>query len=199
LTDIADDTKIQVYDASNICNIYDDAFDNGFSVMIVPSFSEGIKEYSIHCSEYSNFAHRPVCGWNAVTSLYSDYERNDESLVFSGESDAPYTQECIVMHIGLPDDKYAEIHVFSPFKPEGDDVIIFEENGQRFENVFINGNKMNFRQFLIDQQIDRTHDSSIISRKCLAGDYGGFLMNVAIASETEGDLEKYVTLRRSRV
>ena len=194
LTDIAGEVKLGVYDASSISGIYDDAFDNGFSVLIMPFFSDVVKEYSINCSEYSNFASRHVCGWIATVSLYSEYEQNDESLVFSGKSGTSYAKEGVVMHIGLPADKYAEIHVFSPFIPEGEDVIIFEENRQQVEDAIINGNKKNFRQYLIEQQIDRTHDSTIISRKCLAGDYGGFFMNVSIAPERELDLEKYVTL-----
>ena len=194
MTDFAAELKFEVYDASNIKNIYDDAYDNGFSVLIVPPFTDVVQEYTANCSNYSNFGSRAVCGWAAVTYLYSDYELNDESIVFFGKDGSVHKDEGLVMHIGLAPDKFAEIHVFSPFKPEEGDVITFEENRQQVEYALINGNKQNFRQYLNDQHIDRTHDASVISHKCLAGNYGGIYMNVAIASEKESDLGKYVTL-----
>jgi len=193
VTDIAAQVKFEVYDAKTINSIYDDAFDNGFSVLIMPCFSEVWSEYGLNCSNYSNFANKAVCGWIAVTSLYSEYERNDESLVFSGIDGKSHNNSGVVMHIGVAADKYAEIHVFSPFKPDTDDVIIFEENGQQFESALINGVKQNLRQYLLSRQIDRSRDAGAGSRKCLAGDYAGFIMNVAIAHETEADKDKYVS------
>jgi len=193
ITNIAANIKISIYDAKNISNIYDDAYDNGFSVLIMPFFSDVWSEYGVNCSNYSNFANRAVCGWVAVTPLYSDYEKNDESLVFSGESGQSYTNAAIVMHIGLSANNYAEIHVFTPFKPSDEDVITFEENGQQFEFAYINGVKQSFREYLISRNIDRSVDAGAGSRKCLAGDYAGFIMNVAIAHESEADAEKYVS------
>ena len=194
LTDIVADVKLEVYDASTIPNIYDDAFENGFSVLMMPFFSDVVKEYTINCTEYSNFANRPVCGWISVVSSYSEYEKNDASLVFFGKNGMSYTNEGVVMHIGLSTEKYAEVHVFSPFKPEDDDVIVFEENGHQIENVFINGVKQNFRDYLISQHIDRSQDVVITSNKCLAGDFGGFLINVSISMESERDQGKYVAM-----
>jgi len=193
VTNVAANIKISVYEASNVSSIYDDAYDNGFSVLIMPFFSEVWGEYGVNCSNYSNFANRAVCGWVAVTPLYSDYEKNDESLVFSGKSGLSFKNSGVVMHIGLPADKYAEIHVFSPFKPSDDDVIVFEENGQQFEFALVNGVKKSIRQYLIDRKIDRSVDAGAGSRKCLAGDYAGFIMNVAIAHESEADEQKYVS------
>ena len=193
ITDIAARVKMDIYDVATINSIYDDAFDNGFSVLILPCFSDIWKEYGLNCSNYSNFAHKSVCGWVSVTSLYSEYERNDESLVFSGETCIAYENAGVVMHIGLAGDKYSEIHVFSPFKPDDKDVIVFEENGQQFEFALINGVKQNIRQYLLNRNIDRSRDASVSSRKCLAGDFAGFIINVAIVAETESDMEKYVT------
>lgn len=194
LTDIIQNVKFEVYGPLTIRRIYDDAFDNGFSVIIMPPFTEVANEYSINCTGYSNFAARAVCGWCAVTPLYSEYEQNDESLVYFGKNALPYDDAAIVMHVELPADKYAEIHAFSPFKPEGDDVFIFEENGHQVEYALINGKRQNFRQYLLEQDVDRKHDALIVSRKCLACEYEGLIMNVAIRAETEKDCGKYVSL-----
>ena len=126
--------------------------------------------------------------------MYSEYEKNDESIVFSGESGMSYTNAGVVMHVKIADDKYAEVHMFSPFQSDDNDVIIFEENGQQFEYVLINGVRQNFRQYLLDQQIDRSKDAGVSSQKCLAGDFAGLIMNVAIVQENEIDAGKYVTV-----
>jgi hypothetical protein len=192
MTDVAADAKIKVYDVSSISNIFDEAYDNGFSVLILPSLSEVHDEYAYNCSGYSNFACRAVCGWVAATPVYSEYEKNEVSLVFSGESGMSYANSGVVMHIVLPEEKYAEIHAVSAFKPADDgDVFIFEENGQRIENVLVDGVRQNFRQYLLDKQIDRSNNALIV----LVGDHAtGVIMNVGVYEERERDEEKYVTV-----
>jgi len=189
MTDIAANVKLEVYDASTIQNIYDNAFENGFSVLIIPFHSDVKDEYAINCMNYSNFASRPVCGWISVTPFYTG-DQNDVSLVFSGESGLSYDNAGVVMHIELPGKKYAELHTFNPYVPQRGDVIIFEENGVQAENVLINGIRQNFRQYMIDWKIDRSPKTNNV----LVGNYAGILINTVILPEFENTNEKYVTL-----
>jgi len=191
LTDFTSNVKLVVYDASTIPSIYDDAFENGFSVLIIPFNSDVRNEYLLNCMNYSNFASRPLCGWGSVISIYSEHEQNDESLVFSGESGLSYDNAGVVMHIELPPEKYAEIHTFNPLVPESGDIIVFEENGQQVENVLVNGIRQNFRQYLINQKIDRGASEAY---NVLMGDYAGITINSTILPESDIDKEKYVSL-----
>ena len=193
LTGIAVEVKITVYGKSDIHRVYDDAFDNGFSALIIPCYSDVMTEYTANCTGYSNFAARALCGWIAVAPPFSEYERDDESFVFSGETGLRYDAHGVVMHVMLADDKYAEIHVFSPFSPAGDDVIMFEETGIQTEYALINGKRRNFREYLVEKNIDRTQDSIIGSGICLSGCNYGVKVNVAISRELESDMEKYVS------
>ena len=190
VTNIAAEVKLDVYDKSTVHSIYDDAFENGFSVLIMPFGAEVMNEYAIHCMKYSNFACRPLCGWISEASIFLEPERHDESVVFSGKTGLSYNNAAVVMHIALPPEKYAEIHTFSPLVPESGDVIVFEENGQQFETVLVNGVKQNFRQYLTDLQIDR----SLSAHNVLAGDYAGIIINTGISPELDVDQEKYVSL-----
>ena len=190
ITDIAADVKLDIYDASSIPAVYDDAYDNGFSVLIMPFSSNVKREYAISGMNYSRFASRPVCGWVAVAPIYSDYERNDVSLVFSGKSGLSYDDAGVAMHIKLPNGKYAELHNFNPFAPKDGDVILFEENGEQVENVMVNGVRQNFRQYMIDKQIDRSSKLDSL----LVGDYLGIVINVIIMPESEIDEGKYVSI-----
>ena len=189
MTNIATDVKFEVYDASTMHKIYDDAFDNGFSVLIIPFHSDVKNEYALNCVDYSNFAKRPVCGWISITPCYTG-DSKDVSIVFSGESGLSYDNAGVVMHIALPPEKYAELHTFNPYVPEKGDVIQFEENGVLFENVLVNGVRQNFRQYMIDRKIDRSPKTNNV----LVGDYAGVLINTVIFPELENTDKKYVTL-----
>ena len=189
ITDIVADLKLEVYDASTIHSIYDDAFENGFSVLITPFFSDVKNEYALNCLNYSNFATRILCGWVAVTPFYTN-DPNDVSLAFSGESGLSYDNAGVVMHVNLPPDKYAELHTFNPYVPDRGDVILFEENGHQYENVLINGVKQNFKQYMINRKIDRSTKTNNV----LVGDYAGIIINTVILPEFDNSNEKYVTL-----
>ena len=195
LTDIAEEIKLDFYDASTIKNIYEDAFENGFSVLITSPFSDVVGEYTNNCSKYTNFGSRALCGWAVVTSIYSEYELIDESLIFSGIDAKSYNQGAVVMHVGLPTDKFAEIHVFSPYnQPKEGDIITFEENKQFFEYALINGKRQNFRNYLEEIQKAQKREVTVFPYRCLIGNYEGIVMNVALATEKD---KEYVTLGAS--
>jgi hypothetical protein len=185
LTGIADDIKISVYDASTIKNIFDDAYDNGFSVLIMSWGSNVLNEYSTKVSTYSNFACKVVCGW--ITShFFPDDKVKAPSLAVNGEDVSFYSDKGVVLHVSLPSNKYAEVHTFSPFKQGKGDTFMFEENGLKIENVSINGVKQNFRKYLDDNNIAISNDL------IMAGDFSGTIMNVYLLRKRANDEGKYV-------
>jgi hypothetical protein len=180
LPDYVDGIKISVYDASTIKNIYDDAYDNGFSVLIMTWDSEVLREYSTNVSSYSNFACKVVCGW--ITSAFFPGDKVQElSLAVSGEDASFYDSRAVVMHVSLPSDKYAEVHTFSPFKQGKGDTFVFEENGMTVKNAYINGVKRNFKEYLNAQpETNATADVPV------AGDFVGTIMNVYLLAFRQG-------------
>ncbi|MDR1866579.1 MAG: hypothetical protein LBR08_13550 [Bacteroidales bacterium] len=185
LSEIAGEIKISVYDPSTISNIFDDAYDNGFSVLIMAWGSDTLKEYSINVSSYHNFACKVICGW--ITKNFFDNENPDISKAVCGKDGSLHSNSGVVMHVALPADKYAEVHTFSPFKQGKGDVFMFEENGLQVENACINGIKQNFRQYLESQKIDRSVECIV------AGDFAGTIMNVYLLRDQKSDRGKYVS------
>ena len=156
--------------------------------MILP-FGKGMDlEYASNCINYPNFGNRVVCGWRAVLTNYSEFERNDESLVFLGTSGERFTDKGVAMHVKLPEGKYAELHVFNPYKPENDDIIVFEEDGQQSQTALINGVKQNLRQYLIENGVNSMVGNTVVSQKSLSGDYGGMSINIVILPDMEEDI-----------
>ena len=190
ITDIAQDVRLSVYDTTTIQGIYDDAYENGFSVLMIPFHADIKTEYALNCVNYSKFGTRPVCGWLSVTPFYTN-DQNDVSIVFFGESGLSYDNAGVAMHIGLSSEKYVEIQSFNPYVPDHDgDEILFEENGTQAEDVLINGVKQNFKQYMIDKNIDRTPKTNNV----LVGTYFGILVNTVIFPELEFSDNTNVTL-----
>ncbi len=168
LPDFVENTKIQRYDSSNISNIYTDAPENGFTVLIIPFGSSVALEYSMNAHNYENFARRPVCGWIAGRPL--ETLMTGKSYVGSGSPVDLFADGAIAMHITLPEDKYAEIHIFNPFKQGDGDTVTFGYSSQIVKDAFINGKQQNFANYLREKGINLELP--------LVANYAGAMMNI---------------------
>ncbi|MCL2072602.1 MAG: hypothetical protein FWH18_01665 [Marinilabiliaceae bacterium] len=146
LPDFVTNVEIKEYNADNIKNIYNDGPQNGFTVIIMPYFSAVAQEYSLNAASFENFAARPVCGWISGQPL--EVIMTQKSYVASGLNKGIYSDRGFAMHISLPDSKYAEIHIFNPYKQGNGDTITFEESTILVTDALINGKKRNFAEYL---------------------------------------------------
>jgi len=167
-------TKVEVreYDETNIQSIFNDGPENGFTVLIMPSFSSVAVEYSINCTNYDNFAAYPVCGWLAGQPL--DVIMTEKSYTASGVGPCISSEKGVAMHISIPESKYAEIHIFNPYKQGDGDCIMFEENSLMVKNAIINGVKRNFAEYLREIGYDMLMP--------LVADYSGAMINDVICA-----------------
>ena len=167
LPDFIDEIKICEYDSSGIKNVYNEAFQNGFTVLIMPFASPVLMEYALNATYYKNFANYPVCGW--VAGQLMDILATKESYVASGVS-GHLSDKAVAMHISLPKTKYAEIHTFNPFEQGDGDVITFDNRGFVVKDAIINGVKQNFAEYIRKTKTD--------ARLPLVADYSGAMMNI---------------------
>ena len=165
LPDFVDEIKICEYDSSGIKNVYNEAFQNGFTVLIMPFSSPVLMEYALNAPDYKNFACYPVCGWVAGQPI--DVLTVKESYVISGVSGVLHSNKAVAMHISLPANKYAEICTFNPFEQGDGDVITFDSRGFVVKDAIINGVKQNFSEYIRKTKID--------TRFPLIADYSGAL------------------------
>jgi hypothetical protein len=168
LPDFVEKTVIREYDASDIKGIYNDAPQNAFTVVIIPFGSAVAQEYSMNAPYYDNFARRPVCGWISGRPL--DTLMTGKSYAGAGATAAFFTDKAVAMHISLPADKYAEIHIFNPFKQGSGDTITFDYSSQIVKDAIINGQRRNFAGYL--------HEKNINLELPLVANYSGAMMNI---------------------
>ena len=171
-------TEIREYDETNIQNIFNDAPQNGFTVLIMPYASLVAIEYSKNVTEYENFAAKPVCGWLSGQPL--DIILTEKSYTGSGLGSCISSEKGVAMHISLPLNKYAEIHIFNPYKQGSGDSIMFEENSLTVRDAIINGEKRNFAEYLRGISYDM--------QMPLVANYSGAMINDVICAIGESEV-----------
>ncbi len=173
------ETKISLYTEENIHNVYNDAYENGFSVILIPAFSKVQLSFSINAPYYEYFASKSLLGW--VTGLHLGDLGKTTPKIYSGIDGKFYENAAIVMHVSLGYDKFAEIGIINIFKLGEGDVIEFEETGFSAEYALISGVKTKFADYVVKNKLD--------VKLPLSADYWGAKINVSFQSI---DVEKGV-------
>lgn len=162
------DIDIKVYeDAESLHNIYSEAPQNGYSIIIIPASSSMHLSFALNAPTYPAFATRPLVGWiSGVATAALDMA---SPKVFNGKFAKAYTNAAVVMRVSLPPNKFAEVEVVNIFKPGSGDSIRVEEDGFEHQYVLINGIKMLFADYIQDSWKDR--------RLPLVANYLGVMIN----------------------
>ncbi len=157
------------YEEANLRRIPAEAFDNGFSLVIIPYASDAHFSYAKNSHNYPNLFLKPIIGWIAGVHLKNLGQMTPK--VFNGETGEGFEQQAVVMHLSLPLEKMAMIQTINPFKPGEGDYITFENEGFEIAECLVNGQKQNFACYLREHQIDLKFP--------LVANYFGTSMNVS--------------------
>jgi hypothetical protein len=195
--DIVEETKIISYNKDNLQNIPADAFDNGFSLIIIPAISQTHFNYAQNSPTYKGIFFKPIIGWISGVHVKNIGNMTAEKItakVFNGETAKSTDQDAIVMHLSLPIEKVAEIKILNIFKQGYGDHITFDKEGFKVKDCYINGKKQNFSRYLSEQKVD--------NKLPLVADYYGTRVNVGLQYIDEdanvhfyGPIFKHVTYK----
>lgn len=173
--------KLNTYHEDTISNIYRDAFENGLSVIIIPSSSPTHMSFALNAPTYDDFAHSPLIGW--ISGINLNGEPGAKAKVFFGEKCKALEDGAVVMHMEIPSGKYAEIDIINIFKQGTGDIISFGENTFSVTECLVNGEKTNFADYLKENSVD--------TKFPLVADYAGAMINTSFQGVDEA--EKKVT------
>ncbi len=169
--------RISVYDEKTIARITEDAPGNGYTLLMIPAFSE------VHWADGKDAPHfkdlflHPIVGW--ITGIHLDDLGKEKAKVFNGKTGETYTDRAIACHVPLPAGKTAVVDIVNIFERSESPDIRFEADGFSVTDCSIDGEKTNFARWLAQNQVD-TH-------RPLIADYNGALVNVSIQSvDSEG-------------
>ena len=178
--DYAEDIRIATYGKYNIFQIVEECYDNGLIMLIIPYGSTVATKYSKEAPEIEELLMHPIVGWISGMDLNGE----GEAKVFDGMSGESYTDKAVAMYIKLPEGKTAMINMINIFSDDKTDPVIrFAENELSVTNCTVNGQEVNFAEYIAKKGID--------TKMPLVADYNGSYFNTSIKSVEKGSVSFY--------
>lgn len=166
ITDVINDFSLKSYDVTNIDQIVEDSFENGFSFIILPALTDVWSKYALESPEWHNLYMNPVVGWVCGVK-YEDFGKI-KPKTFVGSASA--IDKAAVLHASLPKGKVARAEIINVYEQSNGDNIFFEKRGFGNNECLINGQKQNLYDYLVENNIDETLP--------LVANYAGARLNV---------------------
>ncbi|MDP4197469.1 MAG: hypothetical protein Q8940_20655 [Bacteroidota bacterium] len=171
------DTIIKFYDTTSITGITSDEFDNGYTMLIIPAFSQLHTDFAENSHKYKDIFNHPLIGWISGTDLSAMEYTSPKT--YNGSLGEKSDSKAVAMHIKLPQNKIPSVDMINIFKQGEEDSIRFSTTGFNASECLINGQKVNLAEYLTEKKID--------SKLPLVADYYGAMVNTSIQNI---DLEK---------
>ncbi|MCL1975657.1 MAG: hypothetical protein FWG61_05800 [Firmicutes bacterium] len=172
---------ITTYDADTIPSIMSDAFDNGFTLIILPFDSAVHNIYAAQAPEFLGMFIKNIAGW--VSGVNAD-KKGQVPLTINGQTGIAYENMAVAVHIRIPDDKLVNIGIINIFKPnKNSPVLEFAQEGFSVQTCLADGKEVVLANFLKQNAID--------TKLPLIGDYSGAAINTAFKSVENDVVEFY--------
>jgi len=161
---------IRFYSLESLPKLCRNAPENGYSLIIVPGFSEVHSSFARNAPNYDEMYLKPLIGW--VAGIHLDDLGKVTPKVVHGQTGQFSDQMAVVMDVPLPSEKFAQIDIVNLFTQGQGDDITFTETGFSAGDCLVNGKPVNFSDYLTSRGID--------TRLPLVADYSGAMVNVSI-------------------
>jgi len=173
--------SIKSYGADDIKSVAVDAYDNGFSIVIVPFDSAVHTVYAEKAPGFEDMFIKNIAGWIAGLNLG---KAGQTPIAVNGQTGDVLTEKAATLHIGVPEDKAVTIGVINIFSQDEESPIIeFLEEGFSATKCLINGEEAVFADYIAKNEID--------TKLPLVGDYSGNGVNISFKSIGSGVVNFY--------
>ena len=161
--------QIKYYNTGTIQNIAKDAPDDGFTILLIPAFSDLHLHYAENAPDFEDMYIKPVAGW--VTGIHLDDLGSAHPKIFNGGTGESSKDKAVAMHVTLAPGKVAHLNIINILEQGDGDTFEFLETGFSAEKCLINGIEQNFADYLKEHNVDTTFP--------LVADYSGAMINVS--------------------
>ena len=173
--------KIKTYDGKSISKITGDAFDNGFSIVILPFDSDVHKIYAGKASEFEDIFVKNIIGWVSGVNLGVP---GQTPIAVNGLTGEAFSDRAVVLHIDVPDDKLVSLGIVNIFdQDENSPVFEFTNEGFSAKSCLVDGKKVEFADYIAQKKID--------TQLPLVGDYSGQGINISFKTIENGVVNFY--------
>lgn len=168
-------TVIREYDETSINNVYVNSPQNGFNFIIIPASTPLHLSFAINAPNYPEFALRPLVGW--IAGVHLEDLGKVTPKVFNGKTGEVSSSKAVVMGVSLPPTHVCDVGIVNIFSQGSRDTLEFLETGFSIKDVLVNGEKVNFSEYLLKNKID--------TKLPLVANYGGASINISFQSIDE--------------
>lgn len=168
---------IMQYDAEQLPQVCVEAPDNGFSLIILPAFSQIHYDYAKNAPMYDDMYIKPIVGW--ISGIHLDDTGVRVPKVVDGRTGALLENRAVVLHVPLPENLSVNVNIVNLFSQGNGDLMQFDEGGFEASSCLVNGQATPLADYL--KAIG--HDM----RLPLVADYNGASINVSFKSVSEAD------------
>jgi len=173
--------KIQSYDEKDICKVSSDAYENGFTILIIPFDSAVHKEYAQNAASYENMFMRHIAGW--ISGLNLD-KQGQTPVAVNGFRGEVFSDKAVALHLETKEDKTVSVNIINIFEQDTDSPIIeFKEEGFHVSKCRINGKELVFADYITKNNID--------TKLPIVGEYSGSGVNISFKSIENGVVNFY--------
>ncbi|WP_374430069.1 DUF6976 family protein [Ideonella dechloratans] len=160
---------VRLYARSQLSRVCLDGPEHGFSVMVLPAFSEVHEAFAQEAPGYEDMYMKPLVGW--VAGMHLD-EPGTRPRVVDGQTGLLHDNAAVVIHLPLPETALVHVDILNLFAPGDGPVIEFARSGFTGGDCLIDGQPANLHDWWVRQGAD--------PRWPLVADYHGALINVSI-------------------
>ncbi|HNA04955.1 MAG TPA: hypothetical protein PLT94_08530 [Rhodocyclaceae bacterium] len=162
--------KIRFYDITNLDRVCVDGPENGYSLIVIPAFSEAHSFFARNAPGFEDMFVKPLLGW--ISGIHLSDLGSASPMVVNGETMEFDSERAVVVHVPLPEQHFARIDIINLFSQGDGDRIRFPQKGFSATDCTINGIKRNFAEYVSSTKAD--------TRLPLVADYSGAMINVSI-------------------
>jgi hypothetical protein len=173
--------SVKFYDEKTLPYIASDEFEHGYSLLIIPAYSNSHFSFAQDSKYYTDIFLHPLVGWIAGFDLAD--KGKTSAKVFNGLLGEWSDSKAVVMHVELPANKIPIVDVINLFTQSDSDTITFSELGFGVSECLINGKKKIFSDYLLEKNID--------TKLPLVANYLGAMINTCFSNINKE--KKYVS------
>jgi hypothetical protein len=161
--------EVKSYDTDSIHRIAKEAPDNGFTILLIPAFTDLHVKYAQYAPGYEEMFKKPIAGW--VTGVHLDDLGRVRPSAFNGLTGEHHNEKGVAMHVTLRPGKKATVNTVNTFRQGEGDEIQFQDIGFTANRCLVNGKERNFAEYAAEKRLD--------TRLPLVADYSGTMVNVS--------------------
>lgn len=170
ISEHAVDVEIRSYSSDELRHIATNYPENGFTVLIIPCFSEVLGHFARQVQNYPGVFDAPLFGWISGVAISEIGQQTPK--VFAGSA-AGHDNRAVVMHVTIHPELVAEIDIINLFlQGDGEDIEFDTEGFESRGMCRIGGKEHNLARYIAANHID--------TRRPLVADYNGAMINVSI-------------------